>query len=91
MANPNDAVMKKTIISSLVLLTLFSGRPAFGADASYDDEEDDLFNRGKVVSKESNEYERARRRTRFKNWGLAFTTTALGVATLVVVSNQHNK
>lgn len=91
LANFNAEIMKKKIIASITLLCLLAIRPGVCDEFSYDDEEDDLFNRGKMVTKESDEYERARRRERQKNWTLALTSTAVGIATFILVSKDHNK
>lgn len=53
-------------------------------------EEDEIFNRGKMVEKESDEYQRALRREKQKNWTLALTTTALGIATFILVAKERH-
>lgn len=55
------------------------------------DEESCPFPRGKRVGRETDEFQRAQRRTRLKNWSLAITTTAVGIATLILVKNHHDK
>lgn len=60
-------------------------------DTFFTDEDDELFNRGKFVGQESDEWLKARRFERNKNWAIAITTTALGVATGVLVGQQHKK
>jgi len=61
------------------------------ADVFYSDIDDELFNRGKFVGKETEDYLRAFRRERNKNWAIAIGTTAIGIAALVFVSNGHEK
>lgn len=55
----------------------------------YTQDDDDLFNKGKFVGAESDEYQKRIRRERMKNWGIALTTTAIGAATVVLVGNHH--
>ena len=57
----------------------------------YTEEDDELFNRGKFVGIESNDYLRARRRERNKNWAIAIGSTVIGVATLFLVNENHDK
>lgn len=57
----------------------------------YTDEDDELFNRGTFVGADDNAYLIAARRERTKNWAIAIGSTALGVATLILVGNNHNQ
>lgn len=83
--------MKNKCITLLTLLSLFLSRAAFAEPDYFDDQDDECFNRGKIVGPESNEYQKAVRRQRIKNWGLAFTTTALGIVTFIFVAQDHKK
>ena len=65
--------------------------PIVDDDIFYTDEDDELFNRGKFVGIDSDDYLRARRKERNKNWAIALGTTALGIATVVFVGQNHNK
>ena len=55
----------------------------------YSDEDDELFNRGKFVGKESDDYEQMRRRMQTRNWSIALSSTAVGIATLLLVGKNH--
>ena len=57
----------------------------------YTEDDDELFNRGKFVGEESNEYQMRIRRERNKNWAIALTSTAVGIATVVLVGKNHKK
>ncbi len=84
--------------TSLLLLFSFVAMPLARAeepimddDIFYTEEDDELFNRGKFVGIESNDYLRARRRERNKNWAIAIGSTVIGVATLFLVNENHDK
>ena len=57
----------------------------------YTDEEDPYFNRGTIVGIESDEIRRARNRVRNRNWAIALGSVAIGVATSILVNDQHTK
>ncbi|NGX59214.1 MAG: hypothetical protein KR126chlam3_00361 [Chlamydiae bacterium] len=57
----------------------------------YTDEDDELFNRGKFVGEENQDWLKAIRRERNKNWAIALGTTAVGIATLFLVGQHHSK
>ncbi len=89
--------MKKTT-TLLTLLALFCNAiPCMAHEdlddpvVYYTDEDDELFNRGRFVGVETDEMIRARNKVRNKNWSIALGSTAVGVATLVLVGINHNK
>lgn len=49
-----------------------------------DEDDDDLFHKGKFVGAENDDYLRAQRRVRTRNWSIAIGTTALGIAALLL-------
>lgn len=57
----------------------------------YTEDDDDLFNHGKFVGQESDEYLRRIRRERNKNWAIALASTAIGVTTVVLVGKNHKQ
>ncbi len=65
--------------------------PILEDDVFYTEEDDDLFNHGKFVGMQTNDYMRARRIERNKNWAIAVGSTIAGVATLFLVSKHHQK
>lgn len=83
----------KKIIGYLTLSSLlFSPILAFAHDEDevyYSDEDDELFNRGKFVGQENDAYLKQRRYDRNKNWAIAIGTTAVGVATLILVGKNR--
>lgn len=58
--------------------------------AGIDDDECTLPH-GKMVGRETDEFQRLQRRSRMKNWSIALTTTAIGIATLILVKQNHDK
>ncbi len=59
-------------------------------EAYYMDEEDDeFFNQGKIVGKDTGDYLKAQKRIRNKNWALALGTSAIGIATLVLLGKNQ--
>ncbi len=86
--------MKKFIAAFTILGMVFSPG-AFAHELEdevyYTEEDDELFNHGKFVGQETNEYEKRIRKERTKNWAIALTSTAVGVATVILVGKNHNK
>jgi len=87
----------KRFISFLLLLS-FAAMPLARAedpimddDIYYTEEDNELFNRGKFVGVENDDYLRAYRRERNKNWAIAIGTAAIGIASLVLVHENHRK
>ncbi|NGX46091.1 MAG: hypothetical protein K940chlam2_01273 [Chlamydiae bacterium] len=89
--------MKKRLLGHLTALALFSQPLAFAqadqppvtADYYYDeDEEEEFFPEGCPVGAASDEGVRTARRARYRNWGLALTVLAVGVATLIIASRH---
>lgn len=68
----------------------FGEDPIIDDDIFYTEEDDQLFNRGTFVGVENDDYLRAARRQRNKNWAIALGSTALGIATVILVGNNHN-
>lgn len=89
--------MMKRLISLFTLLSLVLASPARAEDPIVDDdifyteEDEELFNRGRFVGLESDDYLRRERRARNTNWAIALGTTALGIATVILVGNSHNR
>jgi hypothetical protein len=76
----------------LALFSLFGGVNLSAQDeVFYTDEDDELFNQGKFVGEENPDYLRAIRFERNKNWAIALGTTAIGVATVILVGQHHDK
>jgi len=89
LASIDVTIMKTKIISFFTAFGLLFSQGAYCEDEYFDDEEDDeFFNRGSIVGEESDEYAKARRRQRFKNWGLALSTTAAGITTFILVKKN---
>lgn len=85
--------MKKKFILPFILLgLLFSPAGGFAANEPTicEEEEECSFNRGKVVNQETYEFQKAQKRAQYKNWGLAFGSTVIGIVTLVLVSKNHH-
>ena len=58
----------------------------------YTEDDDELFNHGKFVGKENDEYLKRIRNERNKNWAIALTSTALSVTTAALLGkSQHDK
>lgn len=90
LANIDAAPMIKKLTGSLVILTLFCSSLAFGHDDDfYDEDEDEYFNRGKIVSEETDEWRKAERRSRYRNWGMALGATLIGITTFVLVAKDR--
>ena len=88
----------KKLIASITVLGLVFSNGIFADEACaeepkvyFTDEDSDLFNKGKFVGKESDDYLRAMRRARQKNWAFAAGTTLVGVLTMVLVGKNHHK
>lgn len=90
----------KRIIYILTSLSFFCS-PLLRADgtvlsheestASYEDEEEETLPPGKMVGKASEDSFSEAKRRRMRNWGLAAGVVAIGIVTLVLVSNHHRK
>lgn len=81
----------KRFISVLLLCSFLAPNFLVAQDeVFYTDEDDELFNRGKFVGEENRDYLRARQRERTKNWSIALSSIAIGVATLVLVAKNHD-
>ena len=83
----------KQFFATLTILSLFFSPLAVGQEQDdeqvfYTDEDDDLFNKGKFVGQETDQYLVQIRRRKAQNWGIALGTTALGVAALLL-SAKH--
>ncbi len=91
----------KKLFTYLILFSFFFCRiGAFAQEDScvpedsevfYTDIDDELFNRGKFVGQETNDYLRRQKRARNTNWAIALGSTAIGVAVLVFVGHNHEK
>lgn len=81
--------MKKSILCLMISTLLFSSF-SFGQDYIPEDEETP-FTRGALVGDEPDDYRRSIRRERFKNWGLAAGSIAVGIATLILVGKNHRE
>lgn len=56
-----------------------------------DEEEEETLPPGKYVSRAQNDSMSEAKKRRIRNWSLAAIVVAIGVATLVLVSNNHKK
>ncbi len=56
----------------------------------YTEEDDELFNRGKFVGRENNDYQIRIRRERTKNWTIALTSTAAAIAAVFFAGKDHS-
>lgn len=87
----------KRFLSLFTVLTIFfspfahAEDPIMDDDIFYTDEDDELFNRGRFVGVENDDYLRARIRQRNTNWAIALGSTIVGITTLVLVGQNHKK
>lgn len=77
--------MIKKLIGCLLLCNFLTAHE----EVFYTDEDDELFNRGKFVGEENQDYIRARKRERNTNWAITLGTTAIGIATVILVGKNH--
>lgn len=89
--------MKKRLLGYTTLFALATQPLAYAHEVEspppyeecYDDDEEDCFPQGTLVGPDSGEAVRTRRRTRWRNWGIALGVIAVGITTLILVSNKH--
>ncbi|NGX39305.1 MAG: hypothetical protein KR126chlam1_00631 [Chlamydiae bacterium] len=82
--------MKKHILGISTILSLCLSQGIYAEDETfYYDEDEEFFSQGKVVGKDSGEFEHHRKMEQLRNWTIAIGSTILGVTTLVLVG--HNK
>lgn len=82
--------MKKWI-SFVTICSILTSPFLCAEEIFYTDEDESIFNRGKFVGQENQDYLRAQQREKTKNWSIALGSTAIGIATLILVKQNHNK
>lgn len=79
--------MIRRIICCCTILGMVFSQGAFAED--YEDDDEEFFTRGTIVGEEPDDFRRAEKRARMRNWGLAIGATAVGITTLFLVAKNH--